>query len=196
MAKLRILRQVILYHQAVEFKLSANIDCFSTDSSPKYFSWGWRKDRMNRFLWLHLYKNNREECEAYCVKQEKQTDDKPLLTSSCVKLWTGPFREIFSTRPLLLSCSFPVGGSLVRTYRSFRLSESTSEAFRFCSVILDDDPETNRAFKCLYLPLIADFWHLSSPLSPAGSCRPLLTVIRGPSLLRTSMVNSRRPVYV
>lgn len=38
----------------------------------------------------------------------------PLLTSSWVKLWTGPLAETFSTRPsLLLSCSLPAGGSLV-----------------------------------------------------------------------------------
>lgn len=33
---------------------------------------------------------------------------------------------------------------MVRTYRSFRLSESRSEPFRFCSVIFDDDPETKQ----------------------------------------------------
>ena len=74
-----------------------------------------------------------------------------MLTSSWVKLWTGPLTEIFSTRPLLLSCSLPAGGSLVSTYRSFRLSESISVPFRFCSVILEDDPEIIQSNQHLYL---------------------------------------------
>lgn len=49
--------------------------------------------------------------------------------------------EIFSTRPLLLSRSLPEGGSLVSMYLSFRLSESMSVPFRFCSVIFDEDPK-------------------------------------------------------
>ncbi|TNN46456.1 hypothetical protein EYF80_043373 [Liparis tanakae] len=73
------------------------------------------------------------------------------------ELFTGPFTEIFSTRPLLLSCSFPAGGSLVRTYRSFRLSESTSEPFRFCSVTLDEDPGGTEG----------------TPLRPLNPLRPL-----------------------
>lgn len=64
----------------------------------------------------------------------------PLLTSSWVKLWMGPLIETFSTRPLLLSWSLPAARSLVRMYLSFRLSESMSVPFRFCSVILDEDP--------------------------------------------------------
>lgn len=52
---------------------------------------------------------------------------------------------------------------MVRTYRSFRLSESTSVAFRFCSVTLDEDPETNQSTQCVYLPLITDFSHLYHP---------------------------------
>lgn len=60
--------------------------------------------------------------------------------------------ESFSTRSLPPSCSFPDGGSLVRTYLSFRLSESKSVAFRFCSVILAEDPETIPAVSVLDLP--------------------------------------------
>uniref|UniRef100_A0A3Q3MCQ2 Uncharacterized protein n=1 Tax=Mastacembelus armatus TaxID=205130 RepID=A0A3Q3MCQ2_9TELE len=48
----------------------------------------------------------------------------------------------------------PAARSLVRMYLSFRLSESKSVPFRFCSVILAEEPEKIQRNQCFYLTLI------------------------------------------
>lgn len=99
----------------------------------------------------------------------------PLLTSSCVKLWTGPLTEIFSMPPFLLIWSLPEGGSLVRIYLSLRLSESTSVPFRFCSVIFEEVPEIiqnihETIFTCLPFSLHPSLLRPSHLLGAAAPC--------------------------
>ena len=64
----------------------------------------------------------------------------PLLTSCWVKLRRVLLVEMGSWWPLRPSSRRPADGSWVRTYDSFRLSESMSVPLRFCSVILEDEP--------------------------------------------------------
>lgn len=96
----------------------------------------------------------------------------PLLTSSCVKLWTWPLTEIFSMPPFLLIWSLPEGGSLVRIYLSLRLSESTSVPFRFCSVIFEEVPEVIQNIHETIVACLTSSSHFSPPSHLLGAAAP------------------------
>lgn len=96
----------------------------------------------------------------------------PLLTSSWVKLWTGPLTETFSMPPFLLSWILPEGGSLVRIYLSLRLSESMSVPFRFCSVIFEEVPGMIQNLHESFISSLTSSPHLPPPhqLGAAAPC--------------------------
>lgn len=159
----------------------------------RWFNREKHKAVLSSYVFSHLKSPLLEQVSCFSKVLTVLTRPAPLLTSSCVKLWTGPLTETFSMAPFLLSWISPEGRSLVRIYLSLRLSESMSVPFRFCSVIFEEVPGMiqNLRETFIFLPYI---FSTPPPSSPAGSCSPLLTVILGPSLLVTSMVNSRRPV--